>query len=94
MSLILNSFCNIEVVKVLKPFLTFLKSYDANQVPNMLVIMLDLRFKHLPVVKNNVGQGNVIHFAYEYDAKVVIPLHMIYFHQLNLLSRDAMLMQC
>ncbi len=68
---------------MLKPFLAFLKSYDANQVHNILVMMLYLRFKHLLVVKNYVGQGNAIHFAYEYDAKVVIPHHMIFFHQLN-----------
>ncbi len=66
-----------------KPFLTFLKSYDANQVHSMFAIMLDLQFKHLRVVKNYVGQGNVIRLAYEYNAKVVIPFHMICFHQLN-----------
>jgi hypothetical protein len=67
-------------MKVLKPFLTFLKSYNANEAHNMLVIMLDLRFKHLCVVKNFVGQGNAIHFPYEYNAKAVIPFHMICFH--------------
>jgi hypothetical protein len=50
---------------MLKFFITFLKSYDANQVHNMLAIMLDPRFKHLHVVKNYVGQGNVICLAYE-----------------------------
>lgn len=71
-----------EVVKVVKPFITFLKSYDANQVHNMLVIMLDLQFKHLHVVKNYVNQGNAIRFAYEYDT-MLIPHHIICFHQLN-----------
>jgi hypothetical protein len=52
-------------VKVLKFFITFLKSYDANQVHNMLAIMLDPRFKHLHVVENYVGQGNVTCLAYE-----------------------------
>jgi hypothetical protein len=69
-------------VKVVKPFITFLKSYDANQVHNMLVIMLDLQFKHLHVVKNYVNQGNAIRFAYEYDT-MLIPHHIICFHQLN-----------
>ncbi len=70
-------------MKVFKRFLAFLKSYDTNQVHNMLVIMLGLRFKHLRVMKNYVGQRNAISFAYEYDAKVIIPLHMICFHGLN-----------
>ncbi len=45
---------------MLKSFITFLKSYDANQIHNMLAIMLDPQFKHLRVVENYVGQGNVM----------------------------------
>ncbi len=37
-------------MKVLKHFLVFLKSYDANQVHNMFALMLDLQFKHIHVV--------------------------------------------
>jgi hypothetical protein len=47
-------------------------------------------------VKNDVGQGNAIHFAYEYNTKVVIAHHMIFIHQLNPIIQgcnvDTMLM--
>jgi hypothetical protein len=45
--------------------------------------MLDLHFKSLWIVQTYVGRGNAIHFAIKYDVKVVIPLLMIVFEQLN-----------
>jgi hypothetical protein len=56
---IFQSNLQIEVVKVIKPFLQFLKVYDQHQVHNMLVIMLDACFKSLHVVENYVGHGVV-----------------------------------
>ncbi len=47
-------------MKVLKPFLQFLNFFDTNHVPNMLVIMLNLRYKSLQVVDNLVGHGDAI----------------------------------
>jgi hypothetical protein len=40
-----------EVLKVIKPFLQFLKSFDSDQIHNML----DPCVKSLPVVENYVG---------------------------------------
>jgi len=36
-----------EIIKVIRPFLFFLKIFDPHNVHNMLAIMLDLRFKSL-----------------------------------------------
>jgi hypothetical protein len=40
----------VEVVKVIKPFLKFLQAYDSHQVHNMITLKLDPRFKFLRVV--------------------------------------------
>jgi hypothetical protein len=61
-----------EVVKVLKPFLEFLKASNFYQVHNMLALMLDPCFKSLQAVESFVGCNNVIHFTTEYDVKNVI----------------------
>ncbi len=53
----------------------------------MLAIMLDPHFKYLWIIENYVGHGATICFGFEYDAKVVIPLLMAYFDQLNLTSQ-------
>jgi hypothetical protein len=49
----------LEVIKVIEPFLEFLRSFDVGQAHNM-VIMLDPRFKALHIVENWVGCGNAI----------------------------------
>jgi hypothetical protein len=68
-----------EVIKVIKQFLLCLKIFDPQNVHNMIPIMLDPCFKSLQVVENYVGHGKVIHFAFKYDAKTMIPLLMICF---------------
>jgi hypothetical protein len=50
----------LEVIKVIKPFLEFLKSSNARQAHNMIVIMLDPSFKALHIMENFVGCKNVI----------------------------------
>jgi hypothetical protein len=50
----------LEVIKVIKLFLEFLKSFDVKQVHNMIVIMLDPSFKALHIVENLVRCRNVI----------------------------------
>jgi hypothetical protein len=59
---------------VIKPFLDFLRFFDALQGHNMIAITLDSRFKALRIAESLVGCGNVIIFEFEYDAKIVIPL--------------------
>jgi hypothetical protein len=63
-----------EVVKVLKTFLEFFKTFDSHQVHIMLALMLDSCFKSLWVVERFVGCRNAIHLATKYDVKQVIPL--------------------
>jgi hypothetical protein len=50
----------LEVIKVIKPFLEFLKSSNARQAHNMIVIMLDPSFKALHIMEIFVGCKNVI----------------------------------
>ncbi len=72
-----------EVVKVIRPFFLFLKTFDLHNVHKMFAIMLDLRFKFLRIVENYVGHGATIRLASKYDAKAMIPLLMACFDQLN-----------
>jgi hypothetical protein len=59
---------------VIKPFLDFLRFFDALQGHNMITIMLDPCFKALNIVESLVRCENVIILTFEYDAKIVIPL--------------------
>jgi hypothetical protein len=59
---------------VIKPFLDFLRFFDALQGHNMIAIMLDPCFKALNIVESLVGCENVIILTFEYDVKIVIPL--------------------
>jgi hypothetical protein len=59
---------------VIKPFLDFLRFFYALQGHNTIAIMLDPCFKALRIVESLVGHGNVIILAFEYDAKIMIPL--------------------
>jgi hypothetical protein len=47
----------LEVIKVIKLFLEFLRSFDVGQAHKMVAIMLDPRFKALCIVENLVGCG-------------------------------------
>jgi len=69
----------LEVIKVIKPFLQVLKTFDGGQVHNMMAIMLDMHFKSLCLVENLLGLGNAIQLAIEYDAIFVLPFLMVYF---------------
>jgi hypothetical protein len=76
---LLHKNMRLEVIKLIKPLLEFLRSFDVRQVHNMMVIMLDPRFKALRMVENLVGCGNAIQLASKYDVKVVVPLLMVCF---------------
>jgi len=78
-TLLLHRNMQLEVIKVIKPFLDFLRSFDAQQVHNMMVIMLDTHFKALRIVESLVGCRNAIRLTFEYDAKFVILLLMVCF---------------
>ncbi len=49
----------------------------------MMIIMLDLCFKSLLIVKNLMRHENAIQLTFEYHVKVVIPLSMVCFDKLN-----------
>jgi hypothetical protein len=70
-----------EIIKVIKQFLLCLKIFDPQNVHNMIAIMLDPCFKSLQVVENYVGHGKIIHLAFKYDIKTMIPLLMTSFDQ-------------
>jgi hypothetical protein len=58
------------VIKVIKFFFLFLKTFDPQNVYNMLAILLD------PCSKStSCGElcwvWEIIHFAFEYDAKII-----------------------
>jgi hypothetical protein len=72
-----------EVVKVIKPFLQFLRAFESLKLHNMLALMLDPHYKSFQVIENYVGHGNAIHLTLEYDLKDVIPLLMTNFERLN-----------
>jgi len=75
-----------EVVKVIKYFLEFFKTFDFQQIHNILALMLDPCIKSLQVVKKFVGHGNANYHVTKYNVKKIIPLFMIvFFYQLNLM---------
>jgi hypothetical protein len=47
----------MEVIKIIKPFLEFLRSSDAQHAHNLMAIMLDLHFKALCIVKTWSNMG-------------------------------------
>jgi len=71
----------VEGVKVIKPFLQFLKVYDLHQVHNMLIIMLDPCFKF---VENYVGHDYIFVLLLRLT-NAIIPFLMIIFKVLNLI---------
>ncbi len=74
-----------EVIKVIKNFFLFLKTFNPHNVHNRLAIMLDLHFKFLQIVENYVSHGVAICLASEYDAKQ-------WFHYLWLVLIDWILL--
>lgn len=56
--LLLHTNVQLEIIKVIKLFLDFLKSFDAWHVHNMMVIMLDPHFKALHIVQSLVCRKN------------------------------------
>lgn len=73
----------LEIMKVIISFLEFLKSFDTRRVHHMMGIMLNPHFKLLPIMEILVEHGNAIQLASKSNVKVVIPLLMVCFDQLN-----------
>jgi hypothetical protein len=81
----------LEVIKVIKPFLEFMRSFDVRQAHNMTAIMLDPCFKALRIMANLVRRRNAIRLAFEYDVKVVVPLLMVCFDWLNPIASTSVI---
>jgi hypothetical protein len=59
-----------KVMAILAPFLSFTTNYIRNKAHNMLVLMLDLCFKCLDVVKTFVGRAKIMEMVAKYDIKI------------------------
>jgi hypothetical protein len=57
----------LQVAIVLRPFLNFMDSFKLSKAHNMLVLMLDPRFKDLSLVGNYVGHAFTIEITIAYD---------------------------
>jgi hypothetical protein len=73
-----------EVLKVIKPFLLFFKTFDSNNVHKMLIIMLHSHFKFM-----QVGCGDAIYFSFYYVVRMVILFVMFFFDQINIILACA-----
>lgn len=77
-----------KVLVALVPFLSFASTYSVSKAHNMLVLMLDLLFKSLNVVKTYVRRTKVIQIVTEYDIMTLLPLLVatFQFQNLNIVS--------
>jgi hypothetical protein len=63
-----------EVATVLRPFLSFARTFDAGKAHNMLALILDPRFKDLEVILKYVGHDVAKQVVDKFDSKVLVPL--------------------
>ncbi len=73
-----------KVLVALVPFLSFACTYSVSKAHNMLVLMLDLQFKSLNVVKTFVRRAKIIQIVVEYDFMTLMPLLVATFQFQNL----------
>jgi len=59
---------------VLDSFLSFLKKYENKKAHNMILLMLDPRFKSLHIIFSFVGRGQGVALVEEYDRKTLYPM--------------------
>ncbi len=69
---------------MIKPFFTFFKTVDSNNVHNMLIIMLHPHFKSI-----QMGCGDAIYLAFDYDVRMVILFVIFFFDQINIILACA-----
>jgi hypothetical protein len=69
-----------QVVCILAPFFTFVTNYFPTRAHNMLVIILELRFKNMKVVHEFVGNDAMPQgIMKENDQNIILPL-LVYSH--------------
>jgi hypothetical protein len=70
-----------EVCRVLDSFLSFLKKYDERKTLNMLVVMLDPRFKGLHLVSSFIGRDQEVTIVEQYYTMSLCAMLMkCYYH--------------
>ncbi len=62
-----------QVAFVLRPFLDFVDCFKLSKVHDMVVLMLDPRFKDLSLIGNYVGHSFVIGIFATYDREFLLP---------------------
>jgi len=85
---LLASNINKEVVGILNSFLTFLRIYEEKKTYNILLLMLDPRFKGLCLMSFDVGREQRIFIVEEYDAKTLYPMFLKCYHYLHLMGES------
>jgi hypothetical protein len=65
-----------EVCGILYRFLSFLKKIDKIKTHNMLLLMLDPRFKYLCLVYSFIGHDQGISIVEQYDTMPLYPMLM------------------
>jgi hypothetical protein len=60
---LLTSNIKMEVINVLDSFLSFLKKHEIKKAHNMISLMLDPKFKSLPITSSFVGREQGVAFV-------------------------------
>ena len=63
-----------EAIEVIKPCFAFAVGFTREKTHNMLLSMLDPRYKRLQVIIDYVGHEKAMHIEVEYDQLVMMPL--------------------
>ncbi len=69
-----------EIISVLKPFLAFASSFRPCHVHNMLILIFDLCFKNLELIRDYVNLELAMQVAANYDQKILMPLLLTIYH--------------
>jgi hypothetical protein len=64
----------LKVLEVLQPFMSFLDGFEKNMGHNMLLLMLNPRFKSLQLVTNYIGHDKTSTLVVQYDVGLLLPL--------------------
>jgi len=73
----------VEVINVLRHFLSFIKSFSWERAHNMVVLMLDPRFKGMDCIMDYIGRDQPAILLQQYDELVVMPLLKVVMRFLN-----------
>ena len=73
-----------ESIVVIKPCLAFAIDFTCEKTHNMLLLMIDPRYKGLHVIIDYVGREKAMHIMAEYDQLVLVPLLVKVSQLLNL----------